>query len=175
MRGEIIGKSQGQAFSGEFNSSVMLEPDTLSVYQGSGTVTLSNFKLPLPMPNCTMVNNISPSKVVVKEVRFAADGKDDISLRVFPENMAGTHAITCAGFPSALTMPLFTPMQQWRFAHGRDLEGGNYLFKDFQITGQSATGRTMIGRKETTRTVSSQGVDITAKTIFEIWTVPRSQ
>jgi hypothetical protein len=174
MRGEITGKSQGQTIGGEFNSSVMLEPDTLSVYQGTGTVTMSNFKFPVP-GNCSVANDMQPGKVVVKEVRFAADNKDDITLRVLPGNTGGTHTIMCPGFPQPLTMPIFASMGQWRYAHGRDLQGGDYLFKDFQITASSATGRTMLGRKEITRTASAPGVDVTAKTIFEIWTVPRGQ
>jgi hypothetical protein len=111
----------------------------------------------------------------VKEVRFATDGSNDISLVVFPENSSGSHTVTCPGFPQPLTMPLFTPMQQWRFAHGRDLQGSDYFFDGFQVNAQSSSGRTMVGRKEVTRTVSTQGVDVTAKTIFEIWTVPPGQ
>ncbi len=173
MRGEIVGKSQGQAISGEFSSSVMLEPDTLSVYQGSGMVTLGNFKLPTPA-GCSVASNVPPSRLSVKEVRFGDDNSNDISVLLFPENTTGSHTVTCPGFPQPLTMPVFTPMQQWRFAHGRDLKGTDYFIDGFQVMSQSGNGRTMVGRKEVTRTVSSQGVDVTAKTIFEIWTVPRT-
>lgn len=174
MRGEIIGKADGQSISGEFNSSVMLEPDTLSVYQGTGSVVLSNFKMPIP-PNCQFSSSVPPSKIVVKEVRFGTDGSNDISVLLFPENSTGSHTFNCPLLPRPITMPVVTPMQQWRFAHGRDLKGTDYFIDGFQVTAQSSSGRTMVARKETTRTVSSQGTDVTAKTIFEIWTVPRTQ
>jgi hypothetical protein len=174
MRGEIIGNTQGETISGEFNSTVMLEPDTLSVYTGTSTVSLGNFTFPTP-PGCTVTHSIQPSNVVVKELRFGTDASDGISLSVFPDNTVGSHTITCPNFPQPLTMPVFTPMQQWRFAHGRDLRGTDYFFNDFEVTTQNANGRTMVGRKEITRTVSTQGVDVTAKTIFEIWTVPPGQ
>lgn len=110
MRGEIIGRAEGQAISGEFSASIMLEPDTLSVYQGSGMVTLSNFKMPIP-PNCTFSSNVPPSRIAVKELRFDADGGNDISLLIYPDNTSGSHTFTCPGLPRPITMPVVTPMQ----------------------------------------------------------------
>lgn len=174
MRGEIIGRAEGQAISGEFRASIMLEPDTLSVYQGSGMVTLSNFKMSIP-PNCTFSSNVPPSRIAVKELRFDADGGNDISLLIYPDNTSGSHTFTCPGLPRPITMPVVTPMQQWRYVHGRDLRGTDYYLEDFQVTPQASGGRTMVGRKEVIRTIAAQGDDVTAKTVFEIWTVPPQQ
>ena len=173
MRGEIIGRADGQAISGDFSSSVMLEPDMSSVYSGSGMVTLSNFKMPIPA-NCSIAHNVPPSKIVVKEVRFGDNNNNDISVLLFPENTSGSHTFNCPGLPRPITLPVITPMQQWRYVHGRDLRGTDYFIDGFQVAAQSSGGRTMVGRKEVTRTISAGGGDVTAKTIFEIWTVSRT-
>jgi hypothetical protein len=171
MRSQIIAKAQGQAITAEFSGSVMLEADTASVYSGSAPMTIGKISMPIP-PQCTMVSSPKGGKLIVKDLRFGDGGNSGISLLVFPENSTGSHTFNCPGLPRPLEMPLFPPAQMWRYAHGGDLRGNDYFIDGFQVQSQSANGRSMVARKETTRTISQQGGETTAKTVFEIWTVP---
>jgi len=178
MNTTISGTSQGQVMTGAASARVPLRADSSSlIYRGEAPLVPGKYTMPSGLPpNCSMKMSPEGGTLSVREARFDArdDGSTTISLAVNPSNSGGTMTITCPGYPTPLTMPLLQVAQQWRFVHEADRHDLDYRFDNFEMPAgtSSGDGRTLVGRKDMTRTIQRQGVTISAKTTFEFWAVP---
>ena len=176
MKTKISGTSEGQVMTGAASATVPLTADSGLVYRGEAPLVHGQYTVPPLPPGCNVKLAPSGGTLAVKEARLEAadDGRTTIALLVNPTNSAGTMTVSCPGLPGPMTTPLMMVAQQWRFVHEPDRRNLDYRIDGFETPAGPATrgGRTLVGRKEVTRTTRQQGVAITANTTFELWSVP---
>ncbi len=175
MKSDLKGISQGQAMTAQVTSTVRLARDSSGLlYYGQAPLQHGTYTMPPLPPGCRIAFAPSGGTLDVKEARFDVpeDGPLTIQLAVQPTNSGGTMTLTCPRIPPT-TMPAFISAQEWRFVHEPDRKDQHYYFDQFEVPTGGGTGRTLIGRKNVTRTVEREGVTVTATTTFELWSLPR--
>ena len=177
MSTKISGTSEGQVITGAASATVPLIPDSSGlVYRGEAPLVHGQYTYPPLPPGCNVKSAPAGGTLAVKEARFDAgdDGRTTIALLVHPTNSGGTLTVSCPGVPKSFTTALMMVAQQWRFVHEPDRKDRDYQFDEFETPAGAASrdGRTLVGRKEVTRTTQQEGVAVTAKTTFEFWSVP---
>ena len=177
MRTTISGTSEGQAITGAASATVPLTRDSSGlVYRGEAPLVHGRYTVPPLPPSCKVKLAPEGGTLAVKEARLdtGEDGRTTIDLVVNPTNSGGTMTISCPEMPGTYTAPLMPVAQEWRFVHEPDRRGLDYRFDRFETPPDRASrdGRTLVGRKEMTRTTRREGVAVTAKTTFELWAVP---
>jgi hypothetical protein len=177
MTTKVSGTSEGQVMTGAASATVALTADSTDlVYRGEAPLVHGQYTVPPLPPGCKVKIVPAGGSLVVKEARFDVrdDGRSTIALLVNPTNSSGTWNVSCPGLPNSLTTPLMQVAQQWRFVHEPDRKNLDYRFDDFETPTERSSegGRILLGRKEVTRTTQREGVTVSAKTVFEFWSVP---
>jgi hypothetical protein len=177
MRTRVSGTSEGQAITGAASATVPLTRDSSGlVYRGEAPLVHGQYTVPPLPPGCNVKLAPEGGTLAVKEARLDAgdDGRTTIDLVVNPTNSGGTMTVSCPQMPASFTTPLMMVAQQWRFVHEPDRQDLDYRFGGFEMPAAGAAsgdGRTLVGRKEMTRTTRREGVAVTANTTFELWSV----
>ena len=177
MRTLITGTSQGQAMTGAASATVPLTADSSGlVYRGEAPLVHGQYTVPPLPPGCNVKLAPEGGTLAVKGARLDAgdDGRTTIALLVNPTNSGGTMTVSCPGVPKSFTTPLMMVAQEWRFVHEPDRRNLDYKVDGFETPAGAVprNGRTLVGRKEMTRTTRQQGVAVSARTTFELWSVP---
>jgi hypothetical protein len=177
MKSEVTGTADRGRISGDFSATVPLKADTAGApFRGEAPIRYGGLKTPPIPPGCRSTYKPGTGVVAVKEVRFTGDdeGHTKIFLALVATDNSGVYNLSCPGVPRALIMPVPPFANEWKFVHEPDRKDGNYVFEDFEVPANApaAEGRTLIGRKQVTRSVKNPGIDVTAKTTFELWALP---
>ena len=177
MKSEVTGTANGGTIAGDFTATVPLKADTSGMaFRGEAPIGYGGFRMPPLPPGCRTTYKPGTGVVAVRGLRFTADdeGHLKISLALWPaDNNPGQFSASCPKTPP-ITFPTMPLANEWRYVHEADRKELGYTFEDFDVPANApANGdRTLIGRKQMTRSVTRGGVDVTAKTTFEVWALP---
>lgn len=177
MKSEVTGTAQGGTMAGDFTATVALKADTPGMtFRGEAPIRYGGLRTPPLPPECRSTYKPGTGVVAVRDARFTADdeGHTKISLALVPTDNPGLLNLSCPGLPRSLTMPAMPFAGERKYAHEADRKDRDYVFEDFEVPANAPAngGRTLIGRKQVTRSVKREGVDVTAKTTFELWAEP---
>jgi hypothetical protein len=127
---------------------------------------------------CSVSFTYTDGSFVVREARLDAteDGQPTVDLLVNSLPPGGTISLSCPNQPVPLVLPNQMISGMWQPVHQSDRVGSDYRFTDFEAVdeGPSEGGRSLVARKEVTRTAQPPGGTITVTTRFELWALSDS-
>ncbi len=173
MSSEWKGTDGSQVVTAEVTATVELTADSSGLVY-TGQAPLQHGRYTAPTLDCRVVMSPVGGILDVKEARFdiADDQRMTISLAVEPTHSGGTMTYYCPKM-GPVTVPLMPWAGQWKYVHQPDLIGHDYHFDEFDAASGTAFGgeRTLVGRKEVSRTAAGDGLTLTAETTFEFWSL----
>jgi len=173
MSSDWMGTDGSQTVTAEVKATVELTADSSGLVY-TGKAPLQHGRYTAPTLSCRVVMNPAGGDFDVKEARFdiADDERMTISLAVEPTNSGGTMTYHCPKM-GPVTVPVMPWAGQWKFVHQADLIGRDYHFDEFDAASGTAFGgeRTLVGRKEVSRTAQRDGLTLTTNTTFEFWSL----
>ncbi|HYE96769.1 MAG TPA: hypothetical protein VD962_11220 [Rubricoccaceae bacterium] len=173
VRIEVVINAEA-TISGRMTATVPLTADTSGqVFGGEAPLRPSDFVLPPVPPGCNARATYTDGAFVVREAHLDAtdDGDLTVDLRVQATPSGGTMEVSCPNMPRPLAIPLGMISDQWVAVNSLDRTTPDYRFTEFETPGSapSENGRTLLARKEVTRTVQADNGDVTVRTLFELW------
>lgn len=173
MSSDWKGTDGSQIVTAQVKATVELTADSSGLVY-TGQAPLQHGRYTAPSAGCRQQMSPVGGVLDVKEARFdiAEDQRMTISLAVEPTNSGGTMTFYCTKM-GPVTVPLMPWAGQWKFVHQPDLIGHDYHFDEFDAASGTAFGgeRTLVGRKEVSRTAERDGLTLTTNTIFEFWSL----
>ena len=173
MSSDFKGTDGSQTVTAEVKATVELTADSSGLVY-TGKAPLRHGRYTAPTLDCRVVMNPVGGDLDVKEARFdiADDQRMTIALAVEPTNSGGTMTYHCPKM-GPVTVPVMPWAGEWKFVHQPDLIGRDYHFDEFDAASGTAFGgeRTLVGRKEVSRTTARDGLTLTANTVFEFWSL----
>ena len=173
MSSKWKGTDGSQVVTAEVTASVRLTADSSGLVY-TGQAPLQHGRYTSPTLDCRVVMSPVGGVLDVKEARFdiADDQRMTISLAVEPTHSGGTMTYYCPKM-GPVTVPLMPWSGQWKYVHQPDLLGRDYHFDEFDAASGTAFGgeRSLVGRKEVSRTAAGDGLTLTAETTFEFWSL----
>ena len=166
MKSEVTGTANGGTIAGDFTATVALKADTPGVtFRGEAPIRYGGLRVPPLPPGCrSTYKRRARGVVAVRDVRFTADdeGRTRISLVVQPTDNYGSLIASCPGAPRPVYVPLPPWALEWKYAHEADRKELGYTFEDFDVPANAPAneGRTLIGRKQVTRSVKREDAEM---------------